>query len=182
MAFPPVHTTIQSRAGGYPALWASLMSGPESFTISYRTLNSSKGVITCGELFNGTLEQGSQELKSDGVGHVRHVRRRRQRESWIKYISSITSSASSAQSWKKVKAANGIYKEFVFPILNIGTISHSLPFDMNNVIGQTFAEVSSRGFYRPVFLAKKQQVERLNLQFRTRRHIFYTTVNSRCLN
>ncbi|GBO29232.1 putative RNA-directed DNA polymerase from transposon X-element [Araneus ventricosus] len=104
---------------------------------------------------------------------ARRVRRRSQRESWIKYISSITSTISSAQLWKKVKAANGIYTEFAFPILKTGTISHSSPSDIANVIGQTFAEVSSRDSYCPVFLAKKKQAERLNLQFRTRRHFPY---------
>ncbi|GBN58399.1 hypothetical protein AVEN_95895-1 [Araneus ventricosus] len=45
---------------------------------------------------------------------ARRIRRRSQRESWINFISSITSSISSKQLWKKVKAANGIYREFPF--------------------------------------------------------------------
>ncbi|GFW24991.1 putative RNA-directed DNA polymerase from transposon X-element [Trichonephila clavipes] len=46
----------------------------------------------------------------------RRVRRQSQRQSWIRYVSSLTSSTSSKQLWKKVKAANGIYREFSFPI------------------------------------------------------------------
>ncbi|GFX82755.1 RNase H domain-containing protein [Trichonephila clavipes] len=49
--------------------------------------------------------------------NARRVRRRSQRQSWIRYVSSLTSSTSSKQLWKKVKAANGIYREFSFPIL-----------------------------------------------------------------
>ncbi|GBM25051.1 hypothetical protein AVEN_96641-1 [Araneus ventricosus] len=49
------------------------------------------------------------------------IRRRRRRESWIRFISSITSNTSSIDLWKKVKAENGIYKEFTFPFINTGT-------------------------------------------------------------
>ncbi|GFT08777.1 uncharacterized protein TNCV_663231 [Trichonephila clavipes] len=50
---------------------------------------------------------------------ARRIRRQCQRESWIKYVSSITSSTSSQQLWRKVKAANGLYREFNIPILKL---------------------------------------------------------------
>ncbi|GBN30044.1 hypothetical protein AVEN_175419-1 [Araneus ventricosus] len=64
---------------------------------------------------------------------------------WINFISSITSSISSKQLWKKVKAANGIYREFSFPVitsLNTGNVTHSAPLD----IADAFAEVSANDF------------------------------------
>ncbi|GBO02279.1 hypothetical protein AVEN_27094-1 [Araneus ventricosus] len=65
---------------------------------------------------------------------ARRIRRRSQRESWINFISSITSSISSKQLWKKVKAANGIYREFSFPVLNTGNVTHSAPLDTANTL------------------------------------------------
>ncbi|XP_055924742.1 uncharacterized protein LOC129956818 [Argiope bruennichi] len=44
---------------------------------AHRTLNSSKGVITCGELFNVSLEEITQKLSSQGVTHVRRITIRR---------------------------------------------------------------------------------------------------------
>ncbi|GFU51784.1 putative RNA-directed DNA polymerase from transposon X-element [Trichonephila clavipes] len=52
---------------------------------------------------------------------------RRQRQSWIRYVSSLTSSTSSKQLWKKVKAANGIDREFSFPILQTSDSVFSSP-------------------------------------------------------
>ncbi|XP_055924437.1 uncharacterized protein LOC129956538 [Argiope bruennichi] len=43
----------------------------------HTTLNTSKGVITCGELFNDTLEKITHELKPEGVTHVRRISIRR---------------------------------------------------------------------------------------------------------
>ncbi|GBO15278.1 hypothetical protein AVEN_257170-1 [Araneus ventricosus] len=43
-------------------------------TVSAHTsLNSSKGVITCGELFNVSIEDITNELKGEGVTHVRRI-------------------------------------------------------------------------------------------------------------
>ncbi|GBN90266.1 hypothetical protein AVEN_140790-1 [Araneus ventricosus] len=43
-------------------------------TVSAHTsLNSSKGVVTCGELFNVSVEDISNELKGEGVTHVRRI-------------------------------------------------------------------------------------------------------------
>ncbi|GFX14448.1 probable RNA-directed DNA polymerase from transposon X-element [Trichonephila clavipes] len=42
------------------------------------------------------------------------VRRQNRRQSWVRYVSSLTSSTSSKQLWRKVKAANGMYREFSF--------------------------------------------------------------------
>ncbi|XP_055928547.1 uncharacterized protein LOC129959683 [Argiope bruennichi] len=44
---------------------------------SHTSLNFSKGVITCGELFNVPLEEISEELKPQGVTHVRQITIRR---------------------------------------------------------------------------------------------------------
>ncbi|GBM14721.1 hypothetical protein AVEN_130589-1, partial [Araneus ventricosus] len=74
---------------------------------------------------------------------ARRIRRRSQRESWIQFVSSITSSTSSKHLWKKVKAANGVYKEFSIPVLNTGHASYSSPLAVANILGQTFAQVSA---------------------------------------
>ncbi|GFX94011.1 putative RNA-directed DNA polymerase from transposon X-element [Trichonephila clavipes] len=58
---------------------------------------------------------------------ARRIRRQCQRESWIQYVSSITSSATSQQLWRKVKAANGLYREFNIPILETSTALFSSP-------------------------------------------------------
>ncbi|GFT73779.1 putative RNA-directed DNA polymerase from transposon X-element [Trichonephila clavipes] len=75
--------------------------------------------------------------------NARRVRRRSQRQSWIRYVSSLTSSTSSKQLWKKVKAANGIYREFSFPILQT---SNSLFFPQSKL---------------PIFLVKLFRVYRV---------------------
>ncbi|GBO21671.1 hypothetical protein AVEN_215019-1 [Araneus ventricosus] len=40
---------------------------------AHRTLNSSKGVITCGELLNESIDEICKELQSEGVTHVRRI-------------------------------------------------------------------------------------------------------------
>ncbi|GBO45180.1 hypothetical protein AVEN_56608-1 [Araneus ventricosus] len=40
---------------------------------AHSSLNSSKGVITCGELFNVSIEDITNELKGEGVTHVRRI-------------------------------------------------------------------------------------------------------------
>ncbi|XP_055928549.1 uncharacterized protein LOC129959686 [Argiope bruennichi] len=105
--------------------------------------------------------------------NARRIRRRSQKESWQSFISTITSNTSSAQLWKKVKAANGIYKEFAFPILNTETASYSSPLDIANVIGETFADVSSSVPNNPTFRAIKRQAEQVPLKFRTRMVLSY---------
>ncbi|XP_055944662.1 uncharacterized protein LOC129975611 [Argiope bruennichi] len=48
--------------------------GTISVSVStHATLNSSKGVITCGELFNDSIEKITVELKPEGVTHVRRI-------------------------------------------------------------------------------------------------------------
>ncbi|GBN41238.1 hypothetical protein AVEN_78763-1 [Araneus ventricosus] len=44
---------------------------------AHATLNSSKGVITCGELFHDSVEHIAEELKSQGVTNVRRIQIRR---------------------------------------------------------------------------------------------------------
>ncbi|GFU46465.1 probable RNA-directed DNA polymerase from transposon X-element [Trichonephila clavipes] len=72
---------------------------------------------------------------------ARRIRRQCQRESWIQYVSSITSSTTSQQLWRKVKAANGLYRDFNIPILETSTALYSSPLDVTNLIGKTFASV-----------------------------------------
>ncbi|GFV09660.1 putative RNA-directed DNA polymerase from transposon X-element [Trichonephila clavipes] len=74
---------------------------------------------------------------------ARRIRRQCQRESWIQYVSSITSSTTSQQLWRKVKAANGLYRDFNIPILETSTALYSSPLDVAHLIGKTFASVSS---------------------------------------
>ncbi|GFV12027.1 putative RNA-directed DNA polymerase from transposon X-element [Trichonephila clavipes] len=97
--------------------------------------------------------------------NARRVRRQSQRQSWIRYVSSLTSSTSSKQLWKKVKAANGIYREFSFPILQT---SNSVPVEIANILGETFQSVSSAASYNSRFLEIKRQAERTPINFSTR--------------
>ncbi|GBM48859.1 hypothetical protein AVEN_36917-1 [Araneus ventricosus] len=83
---------------------------------------------------------------------ARRIRRRSRRESWINFVSSITSSSSSKQLWKRVKAANGIYHEFSFPVLNTGNVTHSDPLDIANTLGHAFSQVSATDSYSPDFV------------------------------
>ncbi|GFT57516.1 putative RNA-directed DNA polymerase from transposon X-element [Trichonephila clavipes] len=101
------------------------------------------------------------------------IRRQCQRESWIQYVSSITSSTTSQQLWRKVKAANGLYREFNIPILETSTALFSSPLDVANLIGKTFASVSSSDSYSPAFQATKNRLERTPINFRCRQPLPY---------
>ncbi|GFV45656.1 putative RNA-directed DNA polymerase from transposon X-element [Trichonephila clavipes] len=72
-----------------------------------------------------------------------------------RYVSSITSSTTSQQLWRKVKAANGLYRDFEIPILETSTALYSSPLDVANLIGKSFASVSSSDSYSPAFQATK---------------------------
>ncbi|GFW24907.1 probable RNA-directed DNA polymerase from transposon X-element [Trichonephila clavipes] len=100
--------------------------------------------------------------------NARRVRRRSQRQSWIRYVSSLTSSTSSKQLWKKVKAANGIYREFSFPILQTSDSVFSSPDEIANILRETFQSVSSAFSYNSRFLEIKRQSERTPINFSTR--------------
>ncbi|GFU70745.1 putative RNA-directed DNA polymerase from transposon X-element [Trichonephila clavipes] len=100
--------------------------------------------------------------------NARRVRRRSQRQSWIRYVSSLTSSTSSKQLWKKVKAANGIYREFSFPILQTSNSVFSSPEEIANILGETFQSVSSAASYNSRFLEIKRRAERTPINFSTR--------------
>ncbi|GFW54581.1 probable RNA-directed DNA polymerase from transposon X-element [Trichonephila clavipes] len=100
--------------------------------------------------------------------NARRVRRRSQRQSWIRYVSSLTSSTSSKQLWKKVKAANGIYREFSFPILQTSDSVFSSPDEIANILCETFQSVSSAASYNSRFLEIKRQSERTPINFSTR--------------
>ncbi|GFW90112.1 putative RNA-directed DNA polymerase from transposon X-element [Trichonephila clavipes] len=62
---------------------------------------------------------------------TRKIRHKSQRESWIKYVSSITSSTNSQQLWRKVKVANGLYRDFTIPILVTSTAIYSSPVNVS---------------------------------------------------
>ncbi|GFV17745.1 putative RNA-directed DNA polymerase from transposon X-element [Trichonephila clavipes] len=99
---------------------------------------------------------------------ARRVRRQSQRQSWIRYVSSLTSSTSSKQLWKKVKAANGIYREFSFPVLQTSNSVFSSPEEIANILGETFQSVSSAASYNSRFLEIKRRAERTPINFSTR--------------
>ncbi|GFW62606.1 putative RNA-directed DNA polymerase from transposon X-element [Trichonephila clavipes] len=96
------------------------------------------------------------------------VRCQNQRQSWIRYLSSLSSSMSSKQLWKKVKAANGIYPEFSFPILQTSNSVFSSPDEIANILGETFQSVPSTASYNSLFLTIKRQAERTPINFSTR--------------
>ncbi|GFU62247.1 putative RNA-directed DNA polymerase from transposon X-element [Trichonephila clavipes] len=100
--------------------------------------------------------------------NARRVRRRSQRQSWIRYVSSLTSSTSSKHIWKKVKAANGMYREFSFPILQTSNSVFSSPVEIANILGETFQSVSSTASYNSRFLEIKRRAERTPINFSTR--------------
>ncbi|GFU66291.1 RNase H domain-containing protein [Trichonephila clavipes] len=91
---------------------------------------------------------------------ARRIRRQCQRESWIQYVSSITSSTTSQQLWRKVKSSEWPLSKFHIPILETSTALFSSPLDMSNLIGNTFASVSSSDSYSPAFQATKNRLER----------------------
>ncbi|GFX34537.1 RNA-directed DNA polymerase from mobile element jockey [Trichonephila clavipes] len=84
------------------------------------------------------------------------------------YTSSITSSTTCQQLWRKVEVANGLYGDFTFPILETSTAVYSSPTDVANLIGETFASVSSPDSYSATFLATKNRSERTPINFRGR--------------
>ncbi|GFY13641.1 probable RNA-directed DNA polymerase from transposon X-element [Trichonephila clavipes] len=100
--------------------------------------------------------------------NARRVRRRSQRQSWIRNVSSLTSSTSSKQLWKKVKAANGMYRESSFPILQTSNSVFSSPVKIVNILGETFQSVSSTASYNSCFLEIKRRAERTPINFSTR--------------
>ncbi|GFX71307.1 putative RNA-directed DNA polymerase from transposon X-element [Trichonephila clavipes] len=100
--------------------------------------------------------------------NARRVRRQSQRQSWIRYVSSFTSSTSSKQLWRKVKAANRMYREFSFPILQTSNSVFSSPVEIANILGETFQSVSSTASYNSRFLEIKRRAERTPINISTR--------------
>ncbi|GFX13818.1 putative RNA-directed DNA polymerase from transposon X-element [Trichonephila clavipes] len=80
----------------------------------------------------------------------------------------LTPSTSSKQLWKKVKAANEIYREFSFPILQTSDSVFFSPDEIANILGETFQSVSSAASYNSRFLEYKRQSERTPIIFSTR--------------
>ncbi|GFX63660.1 putative RNA-directed DNA polymerase from transposon X-element [Trichonephila clavipes] len=81
----------------------------------------------------------------------------------------------SQQLWRKAKAANGLYREFHIPILETSTALYSSPLDVANLIGKTFASVSSSDSYSPAFQVTKNRLERTPIHFRCRRPLPYNS-------
>ncbi|GFU64521.1 putative RNA-directed DNA polymerase from transposon X-element [Trichonephila clavipes] len=61
---------------------------------------------------------------------------------------------------EKGQSRNGLYREFNIPILETSTALFSSPLDVANLIGKTFASVSSSDSYSPAFQATKNRLER----------------------
>ncbi|GFW07144.1 putative RNA-directed DNA polymerase from transposon X-element [Trichonephila clavipes] len=74
---------------------------------------------------------------------------------------------------KGQSSENGLYREFTIPILETATALYSSPFDEANVIGQTFASVSSCNSYSPAFQVTKNRLERTHINFRCRQLLPY---------
>ncbi|GBL75112.1 hypothetical protein AVEN_194371-1 [Araneus ventricosus] len=106
---------------------------------------------------------------------ARRIHRRSPRESWINFVSSITSSIPSKQLEKKVKAANGNYREFSFPVLDARNVTHSALLDIVNTLGHAVAQVSVTDCYSPDFVAIKDRVARMPLRFTARITLSYNS-------
>ncbi|GFW94073.1 probable RNA-directed DNA polymerase from transposon X-element [Trichonephila clavipes] len=122
-------------------------------------------LITAAEL---SIPKSSKNLLAFKKAKANARRVTRQRQSWIRYVSSLTSSTSSKQLWKKVKAVNGIYREFSFSILQTSNSVFSSPVEIANILGETFQSVSSAASYNSRFLEIKRQAERTPINFSTR--------------
>ncbi|GFT90292.1 putative RNA-directed DNA polymerase from transposon X-element [Trichonephila clavipes] len=99
---------------------------------------------------------------------ARRIRRQCQRESWIQYVSSITSSTTSNSYGERSKQRMAFIENFNIPILETSTALYSSPLDVANLIGKTFASVSSSDSYSPAFQATKNRLERTPINFRCR--------------
>ncbi|GFW95677.1 putative RNA-directed DNA polymerase from transposon X-element [Trichonephila clavipes] len=65
------------------------------------------------------------------------------------------------------------YRDFNIPILETSTALYSSPLDVANLIGKTFASVSSSDSYSPAFQATKNRLERTPINFRCRQPLPY---------
>ncbi|GFX80359.1 putative RNA-directed DNA polymerase from transposon X-element [Trichonephila clavipes] len=90
------------------------------------------------------------------------------RKSWFRYVSSLTSSTSSKQLWRKVKAANCIYRKLSFPILQTSDSAFSSPVEIATTLGETFQSVFSTASYNSRFLEIKRRAESTPINFSTR--------------
>ncbi|GBM11788.1 hypothetical protein AVEN_22918-1 [Araneus ventricosus] len=68
---------VQSRKQSQQIVKVQTFSNIPVTVSPHATLNSSKGVITCGELFNVPTEEILKELQGQGVSHVRRISIRR---------------------------------------------------------------------------------------------------------
>ncbi|GBN15235.1 hypothetical protein AVEN_23039-1 [Araneus ventricosus] len=73
-----------------------------------------------------------------------------------------------ANYYGKVKAANGIYEEFSFPVLNTGNVVVSSPLEVANTLRCIRASVTADS-YSSAFVAIKNRAERKSLHFSTQK-------------
>ncbi|GBN20879.1 hypothetical protein AVEN_38786-1 [Araneus ventricosus] len=107
---------------------------------------------------------------------ARRVRRQSQRESFRKYVNSIKSYITSKELWRKVRkilGATDMGKSLSILNCNGQIISHIK--DIANVLGKTFAEVSSDEFYPQDFIVYKRQEERVEYNFESSSNEIYNT-------
>ncbi|GFV76546.1 probable RNA-directed DNA polymerase from transposon X-element [Trichonephila clavipes] len=74
---------------------------------------------------------------------------------------------------EKGQSSEWLYRDFSIPILETSTAIYSSPVDVVNVIGQTFASVSSSDSYSPAFQVTKNRLERTPINFRCRQPLQY---------
>ncbi|GFS70540.1 hypothetical protein TNCV_2671571 [Trichonephila clavipes] len=74
-----------------------------------------------------------------------------------------------------------LYRDFTIPILEASTAIYSSPVDEANLIGQTFANVSSSDLYSPEFQATKNRLER-HLSTSGADNLYHITVTLTCGN
>ncbi|GBO37413.1 putative RNA-directed DNA polymerase from transposon X-element, partial [Araneus ventricosus] len=107
---------------------------------------------------------------------ARRVRRQSQRESFRKYVNSIKSNITSKELWRKVRKILGtIDMGKSLSVLNCNGQIISRIKDIANVLGKTFAEVSSDEFYPQDFIVYKRQEERVEYKFESSSNDIYNT-------
>ncbi|GBN25075.1 hypothetical protein AVEN_77988-1 [Araneus ventricosus] len=75
-----------------------------------------------------------------------------------------------------VNAANGIYHEFSFLVLNTGNVTHSAPLDIANTLRHAFAQVSATNSHSPDFVTIENRAERTLLSFTARSTLPYNSM------
>ncbi|GFT90554.1 putative RNA-directed DNA polymerase from transposon BS [Trichonephila clavipes] len=144
----PLHTSLQAvavRIHSTSLITVCCLYLPPNTVIHQHDLNNlvdqlPAPFVILGDFNGHSTLRGSAKTNLRGrqieqaKANARRVRRRSQRQSWIRYVSSLTSSMSSKQLWRKVKAANGKYRKFSFPILQTSNSVFSSPVEIANIL------------------------------------------------